>query len=742
MKKLLLVVVFALPFIGFSQWKTAALGTSEIQEGKERIEYAGMYALDAAQLKMQLNQVADRFSHMPGKVISMPNTLGQMEQFEVWEAPALSPELQAKFPEIRSYVGKGITDPTAYLRFSLSPEAGLSTMVFRSQGTEFIEPYTRDLNRYIVFNSKSHRDKGQMPFECSTPEADAIMNTTDGMVDAGKSSAGVFKTFRLALAGTGEYTQAVGGTVAAGLAAMNTTMTRINGVYERDFAVNLILIPNNDELVFTNASTDPFTNPNSNSPTQTQLQNYLDANIGADNYDIGHLFHRHTGGSGSGNAGCIGCVCVNGQKGRGWTSLYVVTGDAFDIDFAAHEFGHQVGGNHTFSWNWEGTGVNVEPGSGSTIMGYAGVTTYNVQMNSDDYFTYMTQFQVQNNLQNKPCAENIDITGNTAPEVDAGPDYEIPHSTAFRLEGSGTDADGDVLDYTWEQRDTGTSATTGANSRVSFTKVIGPNFRSYYGDTEPVRWMPSLEWVLDRTGPVYEVENYWRSKWEAVTTVPRTFNFSLTARDNNPAGPQSNTDLMRVYVRDAGPFEVTTPERNDVIDLGDGNMLVEWGVNGTDSAPINTSEVRILISTDGGNTFNVAKASTPNDGSEVINFPTGTTATNEARIMIEPIGNIYYAVSQKFKLEGVLGLVDFDTFSVGIYPNPNDGQFYVKAGDVAKGAVKTTIIDTAGRTVYNEMLNHNGGSLQHAYNVNLPSGVYIIVIETEKGVTNQKLIIK
>lgn len=735
-------MVFALPIIGFSQWKTTSQGNAEVMEGKDRIEYAGMYALDATQLKTQLNQVADRFSQMPGKIISFPNTFGQMEQFEVWEASAFSPELQAKYPEIRSYVGKGISDPTAYLRFSLSPEAGVSTMVFRTGGTEFIEPYTTDQSKYIVFNSKTHRNLGDMPFECSTPESEAIMASVDDMVNTAKSSAGVFKTFRLALAATGEYTQAVGGTVAAGMAALNTTMTRINGVFERDFAVNLIMIPNNDELVFVNASTDPFTNPNQSSPTQTQLQNYLDANIGAANYDIGHLFHRHTGGSGSGNAGCIGCICMNGSKGKGWTSLYVVTGDSFDIDFAAHEFGHQLGANHTFSWNWEGTGVNVEPGSGSTIMSYAGVTNFNVQNYSDDYMAYVSVFQVQNNLQNKSCANNTDINGNSAPEVDAGSDYEIPHSTAFRLEGSATDPDGDALDYSWEQRDSGNSSTTGANSRVSFTKTIGPNFRSFYGDNEPVRWMPKLEYVLERTSPVYEAENYWRSKWEAITTVPRTYNFSLTARDNNPAGPQTGTDLMKVYVRAAGPFEVVKPERNEVIDLGNGNMLVEWTVNGTDSAPINTEEVRILFSTDDGNTFTVVKANTPNDGSEIINFPAGTVAASHARVMVEPIGNIYYAVSQKFKLEGVLSLVEFDTFSVGIYPNPNDGQFFVKAGDVAKGAVKTTIIDTAGRTVYTESLNHNGGSLHHGYNVRLPSGVYIIVIETEKGVTNQKLIIK
>ena len=79
-----------------------------------------------------------------------------------------------------------------------------------------------------------------------------------------------------------------------------------------------------------------------------QLQSTLTSIIGEANYDIGHMFGASGGG---GNAGCIGCVCVNGSKGSGITSPAdgIPQGDNFDIDYVVHEVGHQLGANHTFS---------------------------------------------------------------------------------------------------------------------------------------------------------------------------------------------------------------------------------------------------------------------------------------------------------------------------------------------------------------------------------------------------------
>jgi len=740
MKKVLMTVALALPLAVFSQWKTTSLGNAVVKQGKEKIEASGLYSFDGQIFRQQLANVPDRFSGQSGKIISIPNVEGMMERFEVWEASNFHPELQAKFPEIRSYVGIGIDDPYAYLRFSLSPQ-GIQTMTLRSGQSEFIEPYTEDNSRYIVFNSKKHREFGAQAFECTTEETTALSNDLKDLAgqNSGKSSAGVFKTFRLAQSVTGEYSTYYGGTVAGAMAGINATLTRVNGVFEKDLAMNLILVANNEDVVYTNPSTDPYTNPGNIATTQNQLNSTLNSVIGPDNYDIGHIFHRSGGG---GNAGCIGCICVNNQKGRGYTSPGSggPEGDNFDIDYVAHEMGHQLGANHTFSHGYEGTGANVEPGSGSTIMGYAGITAQNVQAHSDDYFVYKSIEQIQSNVQNKPCANNTTITGNGTPTADAGPSYDIPMGTAFKLTGEASDPDGDPLLYNWEQADSGTNATTGNNSRVGFTKVIGPNFRSNPHLTVPTRYFPRFDYVLI-TDPA-ENEAYWKGRWEAVTTVPRAFNFKFTVRDNNPAGPQTMTSATRINVRDVGPFKITNPASDQTVAINSGTMLVEWSVNGTDAAPINTENVRILFSQDGGATFTVVNESTPNDGSEEISLPEGTVAGTNARVLVEAIDNVYYAVSRKFNLSGVMGVSDVNQFTVGIYPNPNNGQFSVKAANVSAGNVTTTIFDTAGRTVYSKDLNHFGGSYSQSYNLKLPTGVYMIVIQTADSKTTQKLIIK
>ncbi|UUC46572.1 zinc-dependent metalloprotease [Flavobacterium cerinum] len=634
--------VFAMS-VGYAQngqlWTSAKQERVVISKKAQRESFPtnySLYNLDFSSLKAELSKAPSRFSNNSDVIITIPNAEGKIEKFKIYEASNFAPELQLQFPDIRSYVGIGIDDQYAQLRLSISPE-GIQTMVFRAdKKAEFIEPFSADAKTYAVYSSA--REKGKLPFNCSTPHEQELSNDLTNKVSSAQqlSNTGQLKTMRLALSCTGEYTTYHGGTVAGALAAMNNTMTRVNGVFEKDLAIHLNIIANNSAVIFTNAATDPYSDAEAGADGawNSELQNTLTNVIGNAAYDIGHLFGATGGG---GNAGCIGCVCVDNSKGSGYTSPAdgVPMGDTFDIDYVAHEMGHQLGANHTFSHNIEGSGVNVEPGSGSSIMGYAGITNYNVQQHSDDYFTYRSILQIQTNMATKSCPVTTP-TGNQAPVINAGSNYTIPKGTAFVLKGTGSDPDGNPITYNWEQNDSATSANTGANSVASPTKTTGPNFRSVAPSASPVRYMPAFSTVL---------QNTLSSTWESVTDVARTFNFTLTGRDNVANVGQTNTSSMAVTVSGtAGPFKISSPANDNISWTQGTSQTITWDVAGTTANNINTANVNILFSSDNGATFTTLVANTPNDGSEVITVPNVTSPN--CRIKVEAVGNIFYALSK------------------------------------------------------------------------------------------------
>ncbi len=572
-------------------------------------------------------------------IIILPNVDGKLESYKIVESSNFSPELQTQFPFIRAYSGIGINDPSASLRLSLST-SGIQTMVLRAdKQTEFIEQVSKESSIYNVFNSAS-RAKGELPYNCSTKDEKVIIDTFNKTT---ASNTQTLKKFRLALSCTGEYTAYHGGTVSGALAAMNATLTRVNGIFERDLAIKLELIASNTSIIYTNATTDPYSNADlgSGGDWSLELQNNLTATIGNNAYDIGHLFGASGGG---GNAGCIGCICVNPTtqdpegKGSAFTSPPNdrPEGDTFDIDYVVHEFGHQLGANHTFSHTFEGSGVQVEPGSGSTIMGYAGITNYNVQSNSDDYFTYRSILQIQQNLATKTCQTDAALS-NTPPIISAGLDFTIPIGTAFVLTGSGSDTNGQALSYTWEQNDNSSSTTTSGNSIGFPTKASGPNFRSVKPSVIPTRYFPSLSNILN---------NDLFSAYESVSNVARTFNFVLTGRDNVTGGGQTNSDATIINVNSAaGPFEITSQNTEELIWNSGTSQTITWSVNNTTSLS-GSANVDILLSTDNGQTYNTVLASaTPNDGSHTITVP--NLPAPFCRVMVKPTENVYFDINAK-----------------------------------------------------------------------------------------------
>jgi subtilisin-like proprotein convertase family protein len=316
-------------------------------------------------------------------------------------------------------------------------------------------------------------------------------------------------------------------------------------------------------------------------------------------------------------------------------------GDTFDIDYVAHELGHQFGGNHTFSFSTENNAVNVEPGSGSTIMGYAGITgTTDVQTNSDDYFVYASISQVQTNLLSKTCPVVTNLTTNGAPVMNAGLDWTIPKGTPFKLTGTGTDPNSNPITYCWEENDDATAipATAAAAATASFaspTKTNGPNFRSFDPVSTGVRYMPALSQVLNNT---------LSTSWESVSTVARTLNFALTGRDNVPNISQTGTDFMTVTVSGTvGPFDVTSQNTTGISWTQGSSQTITWVTNSAETL-VGSSAVDILLSTDGGLTFpTTLVANTPNDGTQAITVP--NVAAVNCRVMVKPTGNIYYDIN-------------------------------------------------------------------------------------------------
>ncbi len=584
-----------------------------------------VYELQVAAFKRALRDAPLRGSLIPGTevLIDFPLADGSFETYKVIEAPVLDATLSAQYPDIKSYAGQGLSDPSDIIRFSVTPLGVKSMLLSTKRGYEFIEPYSEDLRHYMVYQRKD-RHRPDDHFECGVKNE---MNRQSDSGRAGFNNAddGILRTYRLAVSTTGEYTAYHGGTVAGALAAINTTMTRVNGIYEVDFNITMVLISSTTSVIYTNASTDPYSSGGFNG----QLQSTLTSVIGEPNYDIGHLFAR---ASNNGNAGCIGCVCTNGSKGSAFTSGTIPEGDLFDVDYVCHEMGHQFGANHTWTFGGnEGTNVQMEPGSGTTIMGYAGITgpTTDVQPNSDPYFHAVSIEQITDYIKSRTCQTNTP-TGNTVPTVNAGPNYTIPRGTPFVLDGTASDPDGDPLTYCWEQMNENNATTT----LPSVSATSGVAFRSFSPTTSTQRSFPALATVLSGSTA---------TTWEAVPNVGRTLNFRLTVRDNRAGGGTNESDNTVITVNgSAGPFVVTSP--NTAVTLSPGPQTITWDVAGTNATPINTSSVNILLSTDGGNNFSTTlAANTPNDGSQSVTIPSTPGTTN--RIKIEAVNNVFYDIS-------------------------------------------------------------------------------------------------
>ncbi|WP_310397025.1 reprolysin-like metallopeptidase [Hymenobacter sp.] len=607
-------------------WQPAAPPAARGADGKP--EPGQWFTLDAAQLAARLAPAPPETRPADAVTLELPYPDGTLHRFAVTQVPVMAPALAARFPQIKTYAGRALDDPATTARLETSP-AGLHAQVLAPGGPFSVVADPTAPRRY------HSRLDAPGDFECLTEQLPGTTGRpTGGTPPLAPAPYGTqLRTLRLAMAATGEYVQRLGGgTVAGTLEAMVILVSSVNTVYERDLALRLVLVANNDRLIYLDPATDPYvsSDPTSDNNDPTVL---LNANqgvvvgvLGAGSFDLGHVL-GYRGGGYSGIAG-IGAVCSATRAARGSS-----TGSSAELmaTVLTHEIGHQLGSGHTFNGDQGNCGSNnrspdlaYEPGAGNTIM------SYDSRCDPDDVggaIRYFHAGSLSAIVARLTCG-SFTPTGNRAPIITVPPStYTIPIGTPFTLAGTGTDPDGNALTYSWEQLDRGdASGLAGAAIDVSGP----PLFRSFAPVPSPVRTFPMLLAVLSNSASLGEI----------LPLVPRALNFRLTARDGLGGVAGANVALA---VAAAGPFAVTAPAAAFTAAPGSTYPLT-WSVLGTDQAPVSCANVQVLFSTDGGLTFpTVLLASTPNDGAAPVQLP--NLNTTQGRLKIQALDNVFFAVN-------------------------------------------------------------------------------------------------
>jgi len=616
-------------------WKPTTQNALESKTAKNPLIQTRGGAYFTADYQAIYNEIQNQGA---GYILELPVENNSFMRFKLVDNTTMSAGLKAEFPEIKSYTLVSTESNSTWGKFDISPK-GLYAM-FRIPGHEtiFIDPlFEGDTESYVLYSRSEYVvtktaeclvegvESKYTPDETESASASIDYNTCE------------LRTYRLAISATGEYTQFHGGTVALAMAAIVTTINRVNMIYERDFAVTMELVSNNSEVVYVNPSTDPFTN---GSPGAMISQNLgvLNTNIGFSNYDIGHVF-----GTNSGGLAGLGVVCSS-QKGAGVTGSGAPIGDAFDIDYVAHEMGHQFGANHTFNNSCQGNRNNstaMEPGSGSTIMAYAGICSPNITFNSDDYFHGVSMGEIGTEINGHSCGTSTALV-NVSPEIESVPvNVYVPISTPFALTAVATDGDEDnVLTYSWEQMNNQIST-----QPPSASATAGPNFRSFSPDTLPTRYFPRLPSLAASQSQT----------WERLPSIARTMNFRVSVRDNAPGGGCTQYDNTTVnFVAEAGPFTVTYPSSTGISWNAFTDQTVTWDVANTNLEPIACEFVDVFLSVNGGASYPILVAeNVPNNGELEIQVPNYTTTS--ARIMVMNAAGTFFDISNNsFTINGIV----------------------------------------------------------------------------------------
>jgi hypothetical protein len=681
--------------------------------------------------------------HDLSQSIWLPTPDGSSMEFTLFERSMMEEPLAKKYEMIKTYTGISVVNPhiTAKMDFTLF---GFHAVVFNGSETYYIDPYA-DMSKdwYVVYYKHNYSKHVQHAMTCEVDDMiESLSHTTPIHLDTQplpglssyKTNGDTIRTYRLALACTEEYAAAVGGSVptkASVLSKMVTTMNRVNGVFEREFAMKANLIGNNDTLIFLPGSGDPYTNA-SGSTMLGENQTTLTARIGSANYDFGHVFSTGGGGIAS-----LGSVCSNTNKARGVTGSANPVGDPFDIDYVAHEMGHQFGGSHTFnsvtgscSGNRSGTSA-YEIGSATTIMGYAGICgSDNIQNNSDDYYHVRSLEQMTGNSV-KACATKT-VSGNTPPVLSSiAKSYVIPYKTSFELTASATDANGDPLTYCWEEYDRG-----GSGAAWNAGTTVAPIIRSFSASSSPTRVFPQYKELIKNT------VSYLGERLPDTTRIVR---FRCTVRDmkSGYGSFYSSIDTTRLDVRSTlanGLFRVSSQNTVGQTWQGFSAQTITWNVAGTNTSPISTPTVDIYISIDSGKTWPYLVASaTNNDGSEVIYAPNENTKW--ARVKVKGSNNVFFDLNDEWieikKTIAPAGLDEMNAQDIQLFPNPATDFCQLQLPSTT-GTVTIEVRDALGKRM---LTAETSNSMYLIQCQGLSSGLYFVHIRYDNATTIVKKLI-
>jgi hypothetical protein len=665
-------------------------------------------------------------------IVYLPAPNGQLQAFRIVDAPIMEKPLGDAYPHIKTFSVKGIDDPYANGKLDWN-DFGFHAMIRSSNGDFFIDPYCRgNKTDYITYYTVDFvKDPSKILPEVGVIDPDKDKKKIASVQSPPAVCVGAnLRKYRLAVACTGEYAVAATGvsnpTKSQILSKVVTSVNRVSGVYETEVAVRLILVANDTIVLYPNASTDPFNGNNNAGVLIGESQTVIGSNIGAANYDIGHTFS-----TGGGGLAYLGVVCSS-NKARGITGSPSPVGDPYDIDYVAHEIGHQFGGNHTFrasSGSCSGNGnlaTAMEPGSGITIMAYAGIcgSTNNLANNSIAYFHAVSYDEIVNFTNSgggNSCA-NTNTTGNNPPSVTGAGAYVIPKSTPFYLTATGSDPDGDAITYSWEEFDVPTSF-------GNWNAGTKPFFQTYTPTPSPTRYFPKNSVVL--AGGTFTT-----TKGEFLPTTQQTLNFRVTARDNKMGGGGVCYATSQITVQaTAGPFSVTSPNTTGIIWAGGSSQSITWQVNSTDVAPVSCTNVDILISYDGGTTYSMLLAGTANDGTEMITSPTPSVTITTCRIKVVCPSNVFYDVGDKnFTISGPLSISELSSANVlglTVAPNPFNSSITISAHALPGNESTLTITDVLGKIIKQE--NIQGSVFSKEYDLSAyDSGIYFVTVKSRE----------